>query len=302
MKLLKKVLCLTLIASLTISNVAFAQTNEAVIYDANNTVIKDNTTEYIELYQDNNIYTYYYQNFNNGIVVVITSSENGTNCYYNNNGIVGECISEQYASTYLSEQSNFMNLSNEVVQTLVGNSTNDMILNIIEDANQGISMYGLTTTKDFWNYKYGPSYSDLHVDSKVLEGYQCDVYQSKQVSINEINKYVAYAGEALGLLLSFLTMPKSVATAISIVTFVKDGIELIKNNTTVLKYSAVESFVRDATVKGLTMYQAGKTDNYYIYENNTNHAVEFRFNSSDQYYSNTSKLMELGLAQYKTWN
>jgi hypothetical protein len=48
------------------------------------------------------------------------------------------------------------------------------------------------------------------------------------------------------------------------------------------------------------MYQVGKTDNYYVYENGTKHAVELRFNSNDEFYSNTSKLMELELKQYKT--
>lgn len=50
------------------------------------------------------------------------------------------------------------------------------------------------------------------------------------------------------------------------------------------------------------MYQAGKIDSYYVYENDTKHAEEFRFNSSDEYYSNTSKLMELGLQEYKKRN
>lgn len=265
-------------------------------------VSKEKTEDfYVELFEEEDIYTYYYENFSNKENVVITSSqENGTVAYYNNNDQVYKVKLNDADTRYISDVKSFHSLRNTIIE---GGNKNDMqyidLSSHIKSFNEhDISLYGYTNTMNYFKDFSGREYTDKLISSATIEGYNCQVFESKILELREINRYAALAGDAIGLLLAFLAMPKSVAIAIGIITIIKDGVEVLKYPYTVLKYKGTESFLRDVTVNSRICHEVQRRNVYTIWENDNDYTHEFDFGSEDEYFGNPKKLMEIAVDNY----
>lgn len=247
------------------------------------------------------VYTYYYEDYESKSNIVITSSqEAGTNVYYNYKGQVFKVKLDDIGIRYISNINSFNSLKNNIVSTSknINMEYIDLSLLVVPIKNETISPEGYTNTMRYFRGFAGGEYTDELISSATIRGYNCQVFEDKTLDLREINRHVALAGDALGLVLSILSMPKSVSIALGIVTFYKNGKEFLKYSYTILKYRGTESFRRDATVNGGTYHQVQKRYVYTIWENDNNYDYELEFGDEDPYFNNPRKLMEIAVDNY----
>ncbi len=124
-------------------------------------------------------------------------------------------------------------------------------------------------------------------------------FEDKTLDLREINRHVALAGDALGLVLSILSMPKSVSIALGIVTFYKNGKEFLKYSYTILKYRGHRIISEGCNCKRWNISSGSKKRYVYtIWENDNNYDYELEFGDEDPYFNNPRKLMEIAVDNY----
>lgn len=297
----KRVISLVLSLILVLSSQAFAGSISKSEY---NTGVK-NDGIYKELTENGGVTTFYYQDYNKDDVIVITSSEHaGTKGYYND----GENLFEidvydldVNLDDNLTEQYQFEKLSSKITD-----NKSDIKLMPIEvyfdripdvETND-ISPQGISSAKQYFIGLTGSAYSDKLITSATIQWYNAQIFERKGHSVYKINRFLLLVGDASAVVFAKFALSPKVALALGIATFIKNGIEYIKNPYTILKYNTTMSLYRDVDVNGRTCHQVQRRSVYSLWENDGKFTNEFEFGDEDPYFGNTWKLMEIGVNNY----
>lgn len=255
---------------------------------------------YEEVIEDGGGYTYYYHSNDTNKTIVITYSKSaGYDAIYNDNGRLRklDCINRILQDKNYRVE-NFFYLSelfrNDEKQLIF----QEIVVDVVNKSNSIVVPYGLTDSKNYFIDRTGAPYNDRIVASKIVEGKNISVYESKNHEIYEINRVSVVAGETLSVLLAAFTMPKSVAIGLGIAVLMKEGVEVIKYLFTVLKYNCKEIYYKDITVNRRSCHEVQRRYIYTLWEKDNNYELRMDFGDEDQYFSDNSELIKIALKNY----
>lgn len=260
---------------------------------------------YKELYENDGVYTYYYQDYNKNEVISISSSEQaGIKVFYND----GNKLYEIQVSDLNLKLDNSLRAEYQFEKMISKIANNKSEVNLIpyelniervsEVKNNEISPMGITAASQYLRSITGFPYSDKLIASATIDGYYAQVFEARDHSIYELNAFLVFAGELLSAVTAGLAISPAVAISLGIATVVKEGIEYIKQPYTILEYVGTVHYYRDADVNGRTCHQVQRRYVYRILENDGIFEDIFQFGDEDPYFGNTNMLMQIAVDNY----
>lgn len=304
-KFLSIILAMTILLSSTV-NVFALQRYEEDNKDFEILFSEKNENDYVELTEENGILTYFYHSDkSNETLVISQSDEAGTRAYYNNGENLYEFNNVQNIDLKNhSKIEDFKFLAKEVADEVNYYNSNTISSEIkadkINELDGLIQPLNLSDAEDYFFHKVGYPFQDKNVASGTFDNKFAQVLETKNVSVKQVSRIEAVAGSALGAFLSVSSIPKSIAVAIGIATFVKNGIEYIKESCVILKYVGEVRGRKNVYVQNQLTHEVSSGSHYTMWENTCNDAIKERldWNWADTDYNNNYALMRTAVGKY----
>lgn len=285
---MKKILSIILALALLIvptTNVFAFQDKSYQHTNLNIIVSEHNNSIYTELVEEKDVLTFFYHDTDLDNTLVISQSNEGGNILYYNDGkeiykisnldnvnlkdFLDKKIMESFVKNFFYDFYQYKNSTVKSYDSVLSDNHNK----IGEDF---IKPLGLPDVESRFYREVGRPFKNKFVASANIENKASHVLETKDVSIRQVTKLEALAGEVFAFILSYWKMPKSVAIAIGIATVIRAGVEYIKEGCLIIKYSGKVNGNKDIFVQNILTHQVSCGSSYEIWENTRNNMIDFQ--------------------------
>ena len=292
-----KKISLLLILLLLVTNVPVFAGGYDTSLEMNTLITNETNGICTELSQKGGTFTLFYNDkVDDKTLVISQSTENVIIAYYNDGRNIYEI--NNLPSLNFENISNYFDLEN-LAENIINENMELVDINTIDDYS--IVPFGLSNARSKFYSEVGRGFSEKQVASKTINNKRAVVYEREDVSVKQIDKHVIFAGKTFAFLLSLLKLPPHVALGLGIVLYIKDGIEYVSRDYTILEYNGFVEGYKDIDVNGRTTHQVSSTYKYRLMENSGNDKVDISllWGSEDKDFSNNLRLMETAVYNYR---